>query len=79
MTKQQYIELVNAQVERRRNAIEALAEMTKTIYTEIGVLEQVKIAAEAYHMTRALRAEMKAAFPTQCTCVCDQHKQEATK
>ena len=77
MTKEQHLQLINAQVRRRRDAIEAIADMTKTVHTEVALLEQAKIAAEAYHMTRALRAEMKAAYPTQCTCACDQHKQEA--
>ena len=75
-TKEEYLEAIEQQIQRRREAITAMAEITKTNYTEMALLEQAQIAANAFHQTRTLRAEMKNAFPTQCTCACDQHRQE---
>jgi len=77
MTKEQYLHAIDQQVQLRREAIIAMAEITKTNYTEMALLEQAQIAANAFHKTRTLRAQMKSAFPNPCTCTCDQHRQEA--
>lgn len=77
MTKEQYLVMIAQQVKTRRNAIETIAEMTKTVYAESDVTAQANIAANAYNMTRTLRAEMKKAYPTQCTCTSTNHKEEA--
>jgi hypothetical protein len=77
MTKEQYLEAIEKQVERRGRAINAIAEMTKEPYAAEALVDWAEVALDAYKMTRMLKNEMKSKYPTPCTCLCDQHKQEA--
>jgi hypothetical protein len=76
MTKEQYQEAIDKQVERRGRAINEIAEMTREPYSTEALIEWAEIALDAYKMTRMLRTQMRAAYPILCTCVCDEHKQK---